>query len=478
MTSNIEITSSDEGLEIAPVTFQGSPYGVTFDRNNPSLAYGWFLDHCNYITITTATDHAFPAYPGPQTWMEIKGAWIGVFVYYSDHIVASRLKIASNSFRGIDSIRSSHGQFTNNIVMDNGYYGVRVSYSDYANLENNTILGHDDLQLSVESSRYNTFRSNIICSDGSGNIGIRVSNASGLSESDFNLIFATNEAYIGNFADTPAITLMDWQTISGLDANSISSDPGFVDRAGADLHLSSIRGSYHSGQWSSDTFGSIGIDAGALDALYTKEPGPNGDRINLGAFGGTEQASKTLADGVDFDSDGLQDILEVYSRSNPDDADSDDDGIIDGVEDANHNGVVDAGETKPYDSDSDGDGIQDGTELGLGSGVADPDGGGPLLGTNTGIFVPDADPTTSTDPTNADSDGDGYEDGQEDLNFNGMIDPGETDPNDELNYPINCMFDNDADGDVDGNDLYNFINSGTITNLSIFLNEYGSINCN
>ena len=38
--------------------------------------------------------------------------------------------------------------------------------------------------------------------------------------------------------------------------------------------------------------------------------------------------------------------------TNSNDADTDDDGILDGVEDANQNGQVDSGETNPCDIDS------------------------------------------------------------------------------------------------------------------------------
>jgi subtilisin family serine protease len=132
---------------------------------------------------------------------------------------------------------------------------------------------------------------------------------------------------------------------------------------------------------------------------------------------------------ADSDGDGLLDHLEDLYCTDPNDADTDDDGILDGVEDANHNGLVDSGETDPCNIDTDGDGIQDGTELGITEPVADPDGGGPLLGTDTDVFIPDADPGTTTDPLNPDTDGDGVPDGEEDTNHNGKVDPGETDPN-------------------------------------------------
>ena len=43
-------------------------------------------------------------------------------------------------------------------------------------------------------------------------------------------------------------------------------------------------------------------------------------------------------------------------------SDSDNDGLLDGVEDANHNGILDAGETDPCDEDSDGDTHVDGSD--------------------------------------------------------------------------------------------------------------------
>lgn len=135
-------------------------------------------------------------------------------------------------------------------------------------------------------------------------------------------------------------------------------------------------------------------------------------------------------DYTDSDGDGIVDVVEDRAGACTDswDADTDNDGIADGDEDANHNGVVDAGETDPCKADTDGDGMQDGTELGITSPVADPDGDGPIEGTDVTIFIPDADPSTTTDPRNADTDGDGLKDGQEDANFNGKVDDGETDP--------------------------------------------------
>jgi hypothetical protein len=61
---------------------------------------------------------------------------------------------------------------------------------------------------------------------------------------------------------------------------------------------------------------------------------------------------------ADHDNDGKYDSLDL---------DSDNDGIPDTIEDANHNCVLDLGETDPYDADTDADGASDLIEVLLGS---------------------------------------------------------------------------------------------------------------
>jgi parallel beta-helix repeat protein len=76
---------------------------------------------------------------------------------------------------------------------------------------------------------------------------------------------------------------------------NIDVDPLFADPAGGDYHLKSQAGRWHSGSetWIMDDVTSPCIDAGDPAIEVGLEPDPNGGIINIGAYGGTAQASKS-----------------------------------------------------------------------------------------------------------------------------------------------------------------------------------------
>jgi len=78
----------------------------------------------------------------------------------------------------------------------------------------------------------------------------------------------------------------------------IALDPLFVDPQNGDYHLRSNRGRYwpEHDVWILDVDTSPCIDAGDPDADASGEPMPNGGRINAGAYGGTLEASLSLAE--------------------------------------------------------------------------------------------------------------------------------------------------------------------------------------
>ncbi len=172
---------------------------------------------------------------------------------------------------------------------------------------------------------------------------------------------------------------------------------------------------------------------GTLWAMGSNEYGQLGDgtttdrhmsvQVATDVFQGTagSRHSLFLQAAPDSDNDGLKDYLEESGCTDPLDADTDDDGIPDGIEDADHDGIWAFNETDPCDSDTDGDGVQDGTESGYTLADIGKD-------TDQSFFQPDEDPTSITDPTNEDTDGDGSLDGEEDSDHDGAFEAGETDP--------------------------------------------------
>ncbi|MCC6625147.1 MAG: cadherin-like domain-containing protein, partial [Deltaproteobacteria bacterium] len=159
---------------------------------------------------------------------------------------------------------------------------------------------------------------------------------------------------------------------------------------------------------------------GTVRVTVTGTGGSGGDRDGDGLSDAKEGELGTDPDVADTDGDGLSDWEEI--ATDPLDADSDDDGLADGAE-------VETYGTNPTLADSDGDGLPDGLEAGRGEGIPDGEsaGGSAFAGTDAGAghFLPDLDPTTTTDPAKLDTDGDGTHDGLEDPNKNGRLDPGE-----------------------------------------------------
>ncbi|TWT45225.1 hypothetical protein RAS1_16470 [Phycisphaerae bacterium RAS1] len=138
----------------------------------------------------------------------------------------------------------------------------------------------------------------------------------------------------------------------------------------------------------------------------------------------TDADNDSTPDSRDSDRDGVEDGVERVVNAddqgnltcvaagaarlptNPNDADTDDDGLLDGEEDANANGTVDDGETDPRNWDTDGDGLSDKEELD-GFRISR------YINTTNGRFVQSNVTTVFSNPLDDDTDGDGVSDWNE-----------------------------------------------------------------
>jgi hypothetical protein len=101
---------------------------------------------------------------------------------------------------------------------------------------------------------------------------------------------------------------------------------------------------------------------GATCYIMTEKPLPigtdqDGDGVNIKI----EKEKTTDPNNPDTDGDGVLDGLEIWSlKTDPKRRDTDGDALIDGVEDANLNGIFESNETNPTNPDTDSDGLCDG----------------------------------------------------------------------------------------------------------------------
>ena len=128
--------------------------------------------------------------------------------------------------------------------------------------------------------------------------------------------------------------------------------------------------------------------------------------------------------------------VDGITSTNPQDSDSDNDGLNDSYEALT---LL----TDPTSSDTDGDGIPDGVEISSAYG----------------------NPAQSSDPRNNNTDGDAFDDGDEDANGNGILDPGETDPTRR-----------EDSGDEDNDGIQNWEENLTCTEWDVADTDFGGIN--
>ena len=100
------------------------------------------------------------------------------------------------------------------------------------------------------------------------------------------------EIYV--YDSTLVITYSDVQG-SWSGSGNIDADPCFADAVNSDYHLKSQAGRWdaNEGRWTKDEVTSPCIDGGDMASPIGYEPFPNGGRVNMGAYGGTAEASKS-----------------------------------------------------------------------------------------------------------------------------------------------------------------------------------------
>uniref|UniRef100_A0A6M3MDX3 Disaggregatase-related domain-containing protein n=1 Tax=viral metagenome TaxID=1070528 RepID=A0A6M3MDX3_9ZZZZ len=174
-----------------------------------------------------------------------------------------------------------------NVVYNTGGAGIEILGWDNVLIENNVIDAcRNGIQLYnglpaykkpiITGTCYITLRNNII------------TNASGYGIANY----LAQHVYILEYNNV-------WNNSGGnyygvtKGANDISVDPLYYDLSKHKYYLKSKGGTWNGTTWEIMTVTSPCIDTGKPTSSYSNEPAPNGGRINIGAYGNTQYASKS-----------------------------------------------------------------------------------------------------------------------------------------------------------------------------------------
>ena len=261
---------------------------------------------------------------------------IGVFGSYQ---LITGNRVYSN-LTGISTHSSSTVEgnvvYSNNLgISSRGRFGVVQGNLVYANSDTGIELANKDMSLvgntvyEVNGNAVTIGGNNLVVRDNIIHVaegyGLAVSESGQFGfDSDFNLFSVTETGSVGDWAGNRS-GLSQWQNATFGDGNSLAGDPLFVDVLGPDgqlgyvsdvndgrdddFHLRSTEGRF-TGSLApvlgpnglpvtlavtelTDATQSPAIDRGDNASTLENEPLPNGGFVNLGAFGNTEQASKS-----------------------------------------------------------------------------------------------------------------------------------------------------------------------------------------
>jgi parallel beta-helix repeat protein len=246
----------------------------------------------------------------------------GIWTYYGvpSNPTIDHCLIANNyafSGGGIFCMDESEAEITNNTIVDNEAFmdGGAIYVENSSPLISNNVVAHNSAYDSGGILTWygspSIINNTIVHNRPNGlYLGpVPFTWGSEATQPVLNNIIWENEIYVSFYVYPEDYDISynniqgDW-TIEGFDEEeeevekgegNISVDPCFADPDNRDYHLKSQAGRWDpvSQSWIQDDITSPCIDAGEAEALVGSEPVPHGDRINMGAYGGTTEASKS-----------------------------------------------------------------------------------------------------------------------------------------------------------------------------------------
>ncbi len=276
-------------------------------------------------------------------------------VYESDAGVTEVLDQSSHAALVPDPV-SGEGYYTLSVPVTAGFMYVQLSDPEGGNRELLEVIRSDGKRIAITNGWLSKTRDE----DGPWQHSVNLFDVN--TTDSYTLVFV-DPAVI---PDAPVMQFIPNRTVSAGDQVSFLIEASDPDGTIPTLSASSLP---MGAEFVDEGNTGNGIATGIFD--WTPAVGQSGSyrmffSASDGRFTTTKSAVINVATSEDIDGDGLSNTLEESTCTDPNKADTDNDGLMDGEEDRNRNGVVDPGESNPCDSDtvdSDGDGISDVWEL-------------------------------------------------------------------------------------------------------------------
>lgn len=287
----IQITPRNSGWSNLYVTIQGStnPAAPTIFKGSSRWDLGVFsFDYAENVRLRDLT---------------IRDASIGVVMNQSIGCTFERVRIENNQTIGVQLSQCQNIGFLQSVLWKNTSPAggeALVLNSASVVIENCTIWNHVTA-VAINQGTLRVTNSALDARGANGRIFRFSSSASAATEfrGDYNLYSFRNDNSL--LAEQQTLTggsdyyntLPIWSAAVSSETHSITLPPLFANETLGDFHPRSTQGRFTPSGWVQDGELSPLIDAGHSAATFANEPLPNGERINIGAYGNTLQASMT-----------------------------------------------------------------------------------------------------------------------------------------------------------------------------------------
>jgi len=249
------------------------------------------IENCEFYNLNAATGATYHIVSNGEALTVINN-------YFHDDGGTSGHAIYTNG--GITTIK---GNIFDSVSRGTNRYCVYIDSGSYGVYAENNVFYNATSVMHLPAIQH-TFRNNIIHTTSDFAVMTYIKEYEKNQANGYNYFYNCNQLFyddgIADYCDQCQAT----------DVKNI--DPQLMDPANGDFHLQSSAGRWNpaTSSWTSDENTSPGIDAGAPNSAWTAELWPHGKRINVGAYGGTPQASMSLSPAgnrADFNHDGMVD---------------------------------------------------------------------------------------------------------------------------------------------------------------------------